>query len=173
MKALKTLILVLTIVSCSSIKVNYDYENKHDFSKYKTYNYYSDMETRLSVLDTRRLLDVLDEALKLKGLNRSDNPDFFIDISSIEYEIDHQSTVGLGVGGTGDNVGGGISVGIPVGGQSINRQIIFDFVDEQGIGLFWQAIAEHKFNPRAKPEQREAQFKALVKQVVSGFPPKK
>lgn len=172
MKFIKSLILLILVVSCAPIYVNYDYETKHDFTQYKTYNYYSDLETGLSELDTKRILNVLDEAMKIKGLELAETPDFFINITSSEFHETQNSSVGVGVGGGGGNVGGGISVGIPIGKQNVNRQIIFDFIDENGIGLFWQAVSESSFNPNAKPEQREARLKAIVDKVLLGYPPK-
>lgn len=168
-------IVVLSVLlsSCNAIRVTHDYEKTTDFSKYRTYNYYSDIESGLSELDENRLLDALDEALKSRGYTLSSTPDFFIDIQSSEYQQANQSNVGVGVGGTGRNVGGGISIGIPVGQNNMNRVIQFDFVDEDGIGLFWQAISESSFNPDAKPEQRESLFKAIVTKILDNFPPKK
>ena len=163
---------MLFVASCAPIYVNYDYEKQHDFTKYKTYNYYSDLETGLSELDTKRLLYVMDEALKAKGFTLSSTPDFFINITSSEFQENRNSTVGVGVGGGGRNVGGGISIGIPIGQQNVNRKIIFDFIDENGIGLFWQAVSESSFNPNAKPEQRESRLKAIADKVLAGYPPK-
>ena len=172
MKPIKTFLLLLFVASCAPIYVNYDYEKQHDFTKYKTYNYYSDLETGLSELDTKRLLYVMDEALKAKGFTLSSTPDFFINITSSEFQENRNSTVGVGVGGGGRNVGGGISIGIPLGQQNVNRQIIFDFIDENGIGLFWQAVSESSFNPNAKPEERESRLKAIADKVFAGYPPK-
>jgi hypothetical protein len=172
MKPIKTFLLLLFVASCAPIYVNYDYEKQHDFTKYKTYNYYSDLETGLSELDTKRLLYVMDEALKAKGFTLSSTPDFFINITSSEFQENRNSTVGVGVGGGGRNVGGGISIGIPLGQQNVNTQIIFDFIDENGIGLFWQAVSESSFNPNAKPEQRESRLKAIADKVLAGYPPK-
>ena len=59
MKPFKSLLLLLIVASCAPINVNYDYEKGTDFTQYKTYNYYSDMETGLSELDTKRLLNDL------------------------------------------------------------------------------------------------------------------
>lgn len=165
-------LIVLLLVSCASIKVNYDYDENTDFSLYKTYNYYSDIKTGLSELDTKRLFNALDEALQNQGFTLSDSPDFFIDIQSSEYQETNRNSVGLGVGGSGRNVGGGISIGIPVKQDNVNRIIQFDFVDESGIGLFWQAVSESSFNPKATPEQRNAQLQSIVEKVLKGFPPK-
>jgi len=172
MKNLQFVPLLLLIVSCAPIRVTYDYERTADFSKYKTYNYYSDINSGLSDLDTKRLLDALDAGLQAKGLSLSDTPDFFIDIKSSEYQENQNSTVGVGMGGTGRHVGGGISIGFPIGQENINRQIQFDFVDENGIGLFWQATSESSYNPNATPEKREADLRAIVAKVLAVFPPK-
>ncbi|WP_298239194.1 DUF4136 domain-containing protein [uncultured Algibacter sp.] len=165
-------VLLLLVTTCAPIYVNYDFEKNADFSKYKTYNYFGDIQTGLSDLDTKRLLDVLDLKMKEKGLTLSNNPDFYIDIKSSEFQAAQRNTVGVGVGGGGRNVGGGISIGLPIGQANVNRQIIFDFVDEDGIGLFWQAVSESSFNPNAIPEKREARLSAIVEKVLAKYPPK-
>ena len=167
----KVLLLLLLVSSCSSIHVNYDYEKGTDFSKYKTYNYYSDLETGMNELDTKRFLKVLDAKLQAKGFTISETPDFFINIQSSEFQEAQSSTVGLGVGGSGGHVGGGLSVGIPIGQSKINRRIIIDFIDENGKGLFWQAVSESNFNPNASPSTREEKLKAIVEKVLSQYPP--
>jgi len=129
------------------------------------------LETGLSELDTKRLFNILDKRLSVKGMTLSDTPDFYINIQSSEYQENQQSTVGVGVGGTRRNVGGGISIGIPVGQANVNRQIIIDFVDESKNGLFWQAITESSFNPNAAPEKREERLTAIVDKVLEGYPP--
>lgn len=173
MKNLHVLLIVLLVMSCAPIRVTYDYERNTDFSKYKTYNYYSDINSGLSELDTKRLLDAFDTNLQARGYSLSDQPDFLIDIKSSEYQENQRSTVGVGMGGTGRHVGGGVSIGIPIGQANVNRQIQFDFVDEKGSGLFWQALSESQYNPNATPENREGLIKAIVNKVLEGFPPKK
>ena len=124
--------LILSVISCAPIYVNYDYEKGTDFRKYKTYNYYSDMKTGLSELDTKRLLDALDLKMQEKGFVLSDTPDFFIDIKSSEFQEAQRQTVGVGLGGGGRNVGGGISIGLPLGQANVNREITIDLVGNNG-----------------------------------------
>jgi len=171
MRFLKATILALLIISCAPIRVNYDYEKSTNFNTYKTYQYFGDMETGLSELDTKRLLNAIDNTLKAKGFSISESPDFFIDIKSQEYQEPQRQTVGVGVGGGGGNVGGGISIGLPIGQANISRQIIIDFVDEAKKQLFWQAISESSFNPKATPEKREARLNAITEKVLSKYPP--
>lgn len=172
MNFLKILVLALLIVSCAPIRVNYDFDKSTNFSKYKTYNYYDNIKTGLSDLDTKRLLDALDVKMKAKGFSLAEKPDFFIDIKSSEFQASQRNTVGVGLGGGGRNVGGGVSIGIPIGQTNINRQITIDFVDEKGKGLFWQAVSESSFNPNAKPENREARLNAIIEKVLMQYPPK-
>ena len=173
MKYLKTLVFALLVVSCAPIHVNYDFDKSTDFSKYKTYNYYANMKTGLSDLDTKRFLDALDTKMQAKGFSLAEKPDFFIDIKSSEFQAAQRNTVGVGLGGGGRNVGGGVSLGIPIGQANVNRQIIIDFVDENGKGLFWQAVSESSFNPNASPENREARLNAIIDKILVNYPPEK
>lgn len=173
MRILKTTILTLLIVSCAPIRVSYDFEDSTNFDDYKTYQYFADMETGLSELDTNRLLDALDIKLKSKGYSISETPDFYIDIKSKAYQDTQRSSVGIGMGGSGGNVGGGVSVGIPIGQGNVNRQVTIDFVDHSKKQLFWQAVSESSFNPKTTPEGKEQLFNALVEKVLSNYPPEK
>jgi len=173
MKKLQILILGFIILSCSSTRVNYDYDKTTDFTAYKTYNYYVDMQTGLNQLDTKRLLKAIDDQLNSKGIILSDNPDFLINIKSSQYQEAPSSSVGVGVGGGGGNVGGGVSIGFPVGSSTFNRQIIIDFVDENKSGLFWQALSESSFNPDASPETKEVKLNEIVTKIFSEYPPAK
>lgn len=172
MKSIKVLFLTIIISSCAPIYVTHDFEKGTDFSKYKSYNYYRDIETGLSELDNKRLFFVLNNQLQSQGLIRSETPDFYINIHSQEFQEEQRSTVGVGVGGGGENVGGGVSVGIPIGQGNLSRRIVFEFVDENGIGLFWQAVSESSYNPKATPEKRELYLKTLVEKVFKKYPPK-
>lgn len=171
MKYFSILLVLLFISSCAPVRVNYDYEKTTDFKAYKTYNYYANLDTGLSELDAKRLLNALDDALQNNGYIVSETPDFFIDIKSSEYQDTARSNVGVGLGGTGGRVGGGVSIGIPVGQNTLNRQIVFEFVDENKNGLFWQAVSESSYRPNASPEKREALFNSIVTKVLEGFPP--
>lgn len=173
MKNLLFTLLLLVIIGCSPVRVNYDYDKLANFDSYKTYNYYAPLNTGLSELDSKRLIDAMDAKMQSRGFTLSDTPEFVINIQSSEYQEAQRNNVGVGVGGGGGNIGGGISIGIPVGQANVNRQIIFDFVDDSKSGLFWQAVSESSYNPKAKPEEREAQLKKIVEKVLSQYPPEK
>ena len=173
MKKLYLILTLISVTSCAPIQVAYDYEKAVNFEDYKTYNYYSNLETGMSELDNKRLLSALDSAMQSKGYTLAESPDFFIDLKSTEFQQQRNSNVGIGAGGSGRNVGGGISIGLPLGQTQLSREIIFEFVDDNGVGLFWQAISESNYKPNWSPQKREEQFKILVEKVLEGFPPEK
>lgn len=169
-----TLVVVFCFLSvaCSSVRVSYDYDNEVDFTAYSTYNYFSDMNSGLSQLDEKRLLRILDSTLQSRGYRLAEEPDFFVNILSSAFQTAPTNSVGVGIGGGGRNMGGGISVGLPLGSPGLQRSVQFDFVDAQKDALFWQAVAESGFRENASPSVREANLRALVKKVFSKFPPK-
>lgn len=173
MRYLFSIVFCCFLISCSSVRVNYDYDKATDFSSYSTYNYFSDIESGLSQLDEKRLVRVLDSTLLSKGYLLAEEPDFFINIISNEFRSSPNNAVGVGIGGTGRNVGGGVSVGLPLGNSGIQRRIQFDFVDAQRDALFWQASSESGFRENASPSVREERLRAIVKKVFSKFPPQK
>ncbi|MBT8286240.1 MAG: DUF4136 domain-containing protein [Flavobacteriaceae bacterium] len=163
--------LLIMLSACSALKVDYDYDAQTDFSSFQTYNYYPDMQTGLSELDTRRLLSALDSVLISKGFKSSEEPDFFINIESREFGPTQNSNVGVGIGGGGRNVGGGVSIGVPLGGSGIEREILFDFIDSQRDILFWQAISTSSYRENASPAERERLLRQIVIKVMSKYPP--
>ncbi|MBT8302352.1 MAG: DUF4136 domain-containing protein [Maribacter sp.] len=159
-------------MSCHVVRVQTDYEKETDFTNYSTYNYFDDMQSGLSELDEKRLIKIFDLGMQNKGLLLSEEPDFLINIQSGIYQAPRSSTVGVGVGGTGRNVSGGVSMGIPIGQTNIQREVVFDFVDSQKDVLIWQAISKSHLNENNTPVEREKKLQAIVDKVLSRFPPK-
>jgi hypothetical protein len=166
-------ILCFLLLSCSSLRVDYDYDPGTDFTSYQSYNYYPDMQTGLSELDTRRLLSALDSVLLSKGFRATEEPDFLINIESRENRTPRNNSVGVGLGGGGRNVGGGVSIGLPIGQPAREREILFDFIDSQRDVLFWQGIVSSDLREYATPLERERQMRAIAVKVLSKYPPRK
>ena len=171
MRNILILLVVLCTISCSTVRVNYDFDKSVDFTNYSTYNYYPEMETGLSDLDSKRLFNAIDSTMQLRGILLSEEPDFYINIQSKSFITPNNSTVGVGIGGTSGNVGGGVSLGVPLGGSNLERELIFDLVDSQKDALFWQAISLSNFNENSSPGTREKKLYEIVTKVFSKYPP--
>ncbi|WP_300026033.1 DUF4136 domain-containing protein [uncultured Maribacter sp.] len=164
--------VLVVLASCSAARVNYDYDDQTDFTSYATYNYFSDMETGLSELDEKRLMDALDATLGEKGFMFAEEPDMFINIKSSVYRDQASgSNVGVGLGGGNRGIGGGVSIGIPVGGPKMTRQLQVDFVDSNKDMLIWQAISESPFREGDTPQEKSEKLQAVVDKIFSKYPP--
>jgi len=130
------------------------------------------MSTGLTELDEKRLLNLMDITLQIKGMVYSEEPDFLIDITSEYFQNSQSTAMGVGVGGTGGNVGGGVSIGIPVGQKRLQRQIYFKFIDAERGQLFWEGVGESSFKENVSPTEREQKLMELVDKVLSKYPPK-
>ncbi len=169
MKQFLYVCLVLLLVACAGPRVIYDYDIKTDFSKYKTYNYYPDLKTGLSDLDTKRLLDATDKALEAKGFSKTDSPQFYVNFKSQKYQTPSRTGVGVGVGNGPISIGGTI----PVGRPDQHLQLTVDFVDVQKDELFWQAEADDTQNSEQTPENRMSFFTVMIQKALSKYPPVK
>lgn len=171
MKPIKHLLLLVLISGCAAT-VHYDYETSTNFTQYKTYAYFNDIKTNLNPFDYKRLTNAIDQELTGLGITKSNTPDFYIDIQTQTIQNQPNSTIGVGIGGTGRNVGGGISVGVPVQSKLTTTQISIEFVNDAKGGLFWQAISQITMHQNAKPKKREEKFNALAQKVFKNYPPK-
>ena len=91
MKTLKfiPLLLLFVLVSCSSVRVNSDYDKNASFDSYKTYAYHKNGidKVEISDLDKKRILRSIDEVMAGKGFTKSDtNPDLLINFFTKERE---------------------------------------------------------------------------------------
>ncbi len=172
MKKLIVFLSLVFLMSCSAVRVNYDYDSTTDYSNYSTYGYYPDMETGLSEFDTKRIIAAVDATMQAKGIRFGEEPDFYINIITDAYQTPQRNSVGVGLGGGGRNLGGGISIGLPLGQSDTERQISFDLVDAHKESLFWQATSVSNYNENASPEVKEKKLQEIVNKVFEKYPPK-
>ena len=68
--------------SCATPKIMYDFDNKANFSAYKTFNFYPDLQLYMNQLDSSRVIQQVENAMLLKGFKRSSYPDVFVNVGS-------------------------------------------------------------------------------------------
>jgi len=163
------LLSIVFFSSCASVSVSTDYNPEAPLSEYRTYQYQSEEPTGLSELDEGRLYGVMDSVLQSKGWRKKPLPDVFIDVRS-EIRAAQNSGVGVGIGGTGRQAGGGLSVGVPVNTNSQRRMISFLFVDFRSNEVVWEARALGPFNEYWKPQKREQELRKVVLKTLSRYP---
>lgn len=117
---------------------------------------------------------ILSSEMSKRGFTQTSNdPDVYLNYYTSSYETPSQSNIGIGVGGTGRNVGVGVSGGIPIGGPDTHLRITFDLINVKNDALIWQAVVDSPFDVNASPEKREEQLRSVVSKALEGYPPKK
>ena len=161
------LFTILLLTSCGGPKAYFDYDQKVNFDRFESYNFYDQMETGLNELDEDRMIQALNTGLSKRGFTSSATPDFKINFYTEVFEKQSNSSVGLGVGGGG----GAIGAGIPVGGSRLYMSITIEFPNAVDDELYWQAVVEHQFNQDTSPEERMYFFTEVVEKALENYPP--
>lgn len=175
MKAIKVLAILFLFIlgSCSSIRVNSDYDKSVNFSQYKTYAFHKSGIDRVEIsgLDKKRILNAIDVELGKKGMTKSENPDLLVNIFTKERErIDvDQFNAGWGYGwGYGWNPylwGGRTYVSSYVEGT-----LYIDLIDAKKKELVWEGEGVGYLTENR--ERKESQINEFVAKILAQFPPK-
>jgi hypothetical protein len=173
MRTLKLLLACILIYSCSGPRAVYDYDEQANFNSYSSIAVYPETNTGLSELDEKRLLSSVENFLVSQNLVATAEPDLYLNVYTEQYQEPSRTNVGVGIGGTGRNVGVGVSGGIPLGGPETFLRLTFDLVDVQTDNLVWQAVVDSKFDLNWRPQEREQQFAKIVEEAMAGYPPKR
>jgi len=171
---------------CSSLSVNYDYNEKTNFKQYNKYDWLPfPKDMQVDELNRARFVTAVEDTLKEKGFNQnSSNPDFMIathfgkenkvDITNWGYSYAPNGYYG----GHGYRYPGNAYSGsyANTGGVSIYEYeqgtLILDFVDSKTKTLIWRATAKAIVSPASTPEKQTEKIKRAVDEILENFPPK-
>ena len=170
MKTLKllSLIILITLSSCSSVMVNADYDKKVSFTNYKSYAYLKSGidKAEISDLDKKRILNAIDEIMPTKGLSKSGTPDVLISIFTKERErVDVYQNYGFGWGWN------------PYWGMGYSNvtttpegTLFIDIIDAKTKELVWQGEGSGYLTKNT--EKKDARIKEFVSKILEQYPPK-
>jgi hypothetical protein len=180
MKTLKllSLIILITLSSCSSVWVNADYDKKVSFTNYKTYAYLKSGidKAEISDLDKKRILNSIDEVMQSKGFSKSENPDVLISIFTKERErVDVYQNYGFGWGaGWGWGMGWGWNPYWGMGYSNVittpEGTLFIDIIDAKTKELVWQGEGSGYLTKNT--EKKDARIKEFVSKILEQYPPK-
>jgi hypothetical protein len=176
MKTLKFLpfLLLFVLASCSSIRVNSDYDKQVDFTSYKTYAFHktgSD-KAEISDLDKKRILRSIDETMVAKGFTKSETPDLLISFFTKERE---EVNVNQFNAGWGYGWGWGWNPYLWGGNTTVSRHtegtLYIDIIDAKKKELIWQGEGEGVLTKDTN--KKDEVIKEFVTKILDQYPPQK
>ncbi|MFC5044059.1 DUF4136 domain-containing protein [Aquimarina hainanensis] len=100
--SLASLILIIMLSSCSSVRVASDYDKNANFDNYKSFAFYKPGidKAEISDLDKKRILRAIEADMTAKGFVKSQNPDLLVSIfTKTKENINiYQNNFGWGYG---------------------------------------------------------------------------
>jgi hypothetical protein len=175
MKTLKLLsiLFIATLASCSSVRVNADYDKKANFENYKSYAYLKSGidKAEISDLDKKRILYAIDDVMATKGFTKSENPDILVSIFTKERErVDVYNNAGFGWGwGWGWNPWWGMnytSVSTTPEGT-----LFIDIIDAKTKELIWQGEGSGYLTRNV--DKKDERIREFVAKILAQYPPQK
>lgn len=176
---LLTLAILITLTSCSSVKVSSDYDTEANFKGYRTFAFYKKGIDKASVsdLDKKRIMRAIEAELTAKGFTKSSNPDILVSIftKSRERVNINNNNFGWGWGWGWGRWGWGGSPWL-WGNQNIRVNqytegtLFIDFIDKNENELVWQGIGSGAMKIK-NPKKKEERIKSFVKEILSSYPP--
>lgn len=168
LKFLSVFFLVIILASCSSVRVNADYDKKANFTNYKTFAYLKSGidKVEISDLDKKRILNSIEEVMISKGFTKSENPDILISIFTKERErVDVYQNYGFGWGWN------------PYWGMGYTNvmtspegTLFIDIIDAKTKELVWQGEGSGYLTKDV--EKKDARIKEFVTRILEQYPPK-
>jgi hypothetical protein len=169
---LVSLFLLLVVASCSSVRVNVDYDKKVNFENYKTYAFLKSSvdKVEISDLDKKRILNSIDDALASKGFAKSEMPDLFVSIFTKENQrVDIYNNSGFG---WGMNWFYNPYMGLGFNSTYITPEgtLYIDLIDSKTKELIWQGEGSGYLTKNT--HEKDARIKEFVDNILAQYPPK-
>lgn len=172
-KLLSLLFITAIAASCSPIRVATDYDEKADFTQYKTYGFFKEGidKAEISDLDKKRILRAVDAEFARRGFTKSENPDMLINIfTKAREQVDvNQFYSGWGYGwgwGWGPGMWGGNYTSV---NRSTEGTLYIDIIDNRKKELVWQGIGTGVLT--LDRDEKQERINEFVAEIIAEFPP--
>ena len=184
LKLLGAIIILLTITSCSSIKIHTDVDGTADFTKFRSFEYYGwadNSDQMLNDIDKRRIESAFADEFYKRGLGVVGKDGDLVIALHIVVQQKQQTTatttsMGGGYGGYGGYYGYGPGYGWG-GGYSTTQVNTYDYevgtlivsvYDKAKEQLIWESSAAGEINQN--PKGRDKRIPVIVGKIMAKYP---
>ncbi len=175
--------LVALLASCASKPtIESDYDHTADFSKYKTYGFFSPLgieNPNYSSIYGSVFRDAISKELENRGYRKSDNPDLLVNVSGrlqdktkVTTTTDPFMTSGYygyrrGYYGAWGGYGYGTSTHVS---NYTEGTVNVDLVDRVGKRMVWEGVAVGRVNEKNTGDQVRANIYSAIEEMFAGYP---
>ena len=176
------LLPLLILAGCQSSKVTVDYDSQTNFNSYRFYQWLPDKSGTSDDIDplmSERIKDALEQQLPNTGMKPAQGEqaaDVLVRYFMARSTKSSGSKGSVGVGGASGGGGSvmGLSMSMPLGGDSVTQQaqVMVDFIDAKDEKLKWRGSRTFKFSDEP-PEQLTAMVQEVIAEILAKYPPGK
>lgn len=167
LKSLFLLVFIISLASCSTVRVSADYDKQANFESYKTFAFYKPGidKVKISDLDKKRILRAIEHHMTAKGFTKSNNPDVMINMfTKTQENITVYRSIGFGYGwgpwygGYGQNVH-----------SDTQGTLYIDFIEAKTKQLVWQGKGQGYLTRNT--ERKDERVNEFVSKILDRYPP--
>lgn len=168
---------VLVLMNCSSTSYKSDYDPSKDFSKYKTYAWFTENiegdALAADPLTKKRIMGAVDKVIQARGgqLVESD-PDVMVVVHAGVKERMNVTQTGGGYYGGWYGPGWGGYGGTTHVSYYDEGTLVIDFVDYAEKELVWRGMATGTIDENPNMEKQQAKIDQVVEKILAQYPPK-
>jgi hypothetical protein len=172
------ILALLAAGGCSPFTISEDYDNKADFSKYKTWTWFVGPKPSgagLDSLNENRIRTALEAELPLSGLTKA------ADAAGADLQVAYHASVSQRIDVTPTTVSFGYGWGHGYVGTSYGADVrtydqgtlIVDLLDAKTKALAWRGTARATVYRDADPEYRTERIREAVQAILERYPPQR
>lgn len=159
--------------------VQTDYDSSVDLGKVQHYQWLKQtdgIDAQFSTLTDDMVREILTSSLDRQLQPASDKfpADVLVRyyIRPVKKLVDDRPRLGIGIGGFGSNVGGGVSLNFPLGGNDLDQQahVVIDFLDPKTKRLIWRGSIVTGLSSKSSSTNQK-QLQKAADAILRKFPP--
>lgn len=170
MKKILILFLSFGILSCSPVKIVFDYDKEVDFKEFKSYKYTKDdLEESVGQDNRERILIALEEELSAKGLSMAEESDLLVNAHiKTQQKVDENSASQVGYGSMGWHTSN--SSAYMKYDEYIEGTLFITIADRATETIIWQGAGTKIIDEGVSEDKREANIKEIIHQIMENYP---
>lgn len=166
-----SLLLLLSISSCNSVRVAADYDKQANFSQYQSFAFFKPGidKAEISDLDKRRILRAIESELLAKGFTKSETPDLLVSIFTESREQVNVYNNGWEPYGYGWGWSPWYWNSYSSVSTSTEGVLYVDLIDANKKELVWQGVGTGYLTQSM--DKKEERIREFVQEILSQYPP--